>query len=208
VAIMLPKGYRYDFDLIVAQQHDNPPDRENIISLPINLAYAEPLGLVRPVPGRRYVSLIIGGDSKHARLDPEHLRRQIEQIFALFPQHDFWLTTSRRTSVVVENILRKYSFARAVYYSTEQINPIPDFLLHSEYVFLTADSTSMLSEAVSCGLACVEVMPSEHKRELSGKFGRMNTELQRINAVHIFEGESGTANRKIDLVTVLCEVVL
>ena len=77
VAIMLPQGYRYDFDLIVAQQHDDPPDRPNLISLPINLSYVEPQGLVMPVKGRKYAAVIVGGDSKQGEMDPEVLRKQL-----------------------------------------------------------------------------------------------------------------------------------
>ena len=199
VAIMLQKGYRYDFDFIVAQQHDNPPEKQNIISLPINLAYVEPQGLVEPKPDHRYVSLIIGGDSKHAVLDPEYLHSQVEQIFSLFPQHDFWLTTSRRTSAAVEAVLRQFSFSRAVYYSEEQINPIPDYLWHSDYVFLTADSTSMISEAVSCGSASIEVLPFKAGFPVTGKIARMLDTLTKIDALHLFSGETGHANSKVPL---------
>lgn len=198
IAIMLPKGYRCDFDLIIAQQHDNPPERENIISLPINLSFVEPAGLVLPEPGRKYVSLVIGGDSKHTALNPVQLQTQVERIFALFPEHDFWLTTSRRTPAEVENILRQFSFARAIFYSEEQINPIPDFLQHSEYVFLTADSTSMISEAVSFGSAKIEII-SASASVLQGKVGRFLKRLQDMDYVHFFNDRLGNACRKVDL---------
>ena len=198
VAIMLPKGYRYDFDLIVAQQHDDPPQRENIISLPINLTYAEPQGVVTPEEGKKYVALIIGGDSRHGKLDAATLRNQLRQIFNLFPQHDFWLTTSRRTPTETEAVLREFTFARAVYYSQEQINPIPDYLQHAEYVFLTSDSTSMISEAVSFGSSCVEVLPFQCA-ENNDKFTSFIQNLLGRNCVHIFDGQVGTARQKINL---------
>ncbi|WP_303721229.1 ELM1/GtrOC1 family putative glycosyltransferase [Malonomonas rubra] len=198
IAIMLPKGYRYDFDLIVAQQHDDPPTQENIISLPVNLAYVEPQGLVSPEEGHKYISVIIGGDSKQGRMDPTFLAAQLEKIFSLLPGYDFWLTTSRRTPASVETVLRKFTWNRAIFYSQEQINPIPDFLAHSEYVFLTADSTSMISEAVSFGTAGVEVLLPQNMTVTKGKFGRMLTELQKINAVHLFDGQVGGEKQKID----------
>lgn len=208
VAIMLPKGYRYDFDLIVAQQHDDPPQQDNFISLPINLTYVEPQGLVQPEAGRKYVALIIGGDSKQGVLDAEHLRGQVRKIFELFPQHDFWLTTSRRTSTSVEAVLGEFNWSRAVYYSQEQINPIPDFLAHSDYLFLTADSTSMISEAVSFGQACVEILPSVVGICGTDKFSRMIGVLQGGDALHRFDGTTGSANKKIDLSQVLQRVAL
>lgn len=203
VAIMLPKGYRYDFDLIIAQQHDDPPVRDNIISLPINLTYVEPQGLVVPAERAKYVSLIIGGDSKQGRLDSQLLSEQITQVFNLFPQHRFWLTTSRRTPAEIEAVLRKFEFERAVYYSQEQINPIPDFLQHSDYVFLTADSTSMISEAVSYGRSCVEVLPPADNMLNRGKFNSMLKLLQHAESLHLFDGQLGAKRHKIDLVSVL-----
>ncbi len=208
IAIMLPQGYRYDFDLIVAQQHDDPPQRENIVSIPINLTYVEPQGLVKPEPGCRYVSIVIGGHSKHVQLEPKLLAEQLEKIFALFPLHKFWLTTSRRTPAEIEGVLKGFSFARAVFYSDEQINPIPDFLQHSEYVFLTADSTSMISEAVSFGVGCVEVLPLAERLPSGDKFSRLLTALVEIGCLHLFNDGLGTANCKVDLTRVLQEVAL
>lgn len=202
VAIMLPQGYRYDFDLIIAQQHDDPPLRENIVSIPINLTYVEPQGVVLPEPGHKYVSLIIGGDSKRGQLAPDQLQKQVEQIFNQFPEHDFWLTTSRRTPLAVESVLRQFDFVRAVYYSEERVNPIPDFLQHSEYVFLTADSTSMISEAVSFGSSCVEILPPSLPSERD-KSSRMIRYLADRNSLHFFDGQLGTANHKIELASEL-----
>lgn len=200
VAIMLPKGYRLDFDLIVAQQHDDPPLRKNILSLPINLTYAEPQGYVTAEPGKRYVAIIVGGHSKNLRLDVAVLRRQLQQVFALFPQHKFWLTTSRRTPAEVEEMLKEFTFDRAIYYSQEQINPISDFLQQSEYVFLTADSSSMVSEAVSSGRANVEVLGEV---ECGGKLQRFLDNLASGRSLHYFQGQLGAAAKKIDLAPLL-----
>ena len=197
IAIMLPKGYRYDFDLIVAQQHDAPPDLDNLVALPIKLTYVEAKGLVQADAAHRYISIVIGGDSKRAVLDENMLRKQVEQIRAQFPAHDFWLTTSRRTSEVVENMLRTFEWSRAVYYSQEPINPIPDFLKHSDYVFITADSSSMISEAVSTGAACIEVLPLSGELHTQDKFSRLLMELTEEQCVHVFDGLCGAARHKI-----------
>jgi mitochondrial fission protein ELM1 len=208
VAIMLPQGYRYDFDLIVAQQHDNPPEQKNVISLPINLAYVEPQGLVTAEESRKYVSFIIGGDSKQGRLEPELLRHQLTQIFELFSAYDFWLTTSRRTSEDVEKVLREFDWSWAVYFSEEQVNPIPDFISQSDYLFLTSDSSSMISEAVSSGTAYVEILSSSSQQSAGGKFSMMLDSLLKSGAVHLFAGDTGKANRKINLAVELGKVKL
>ena len=208
IAIMVPKGYRLGFDLIIAQQHDDPPALANVISMPINLTYVVPQGIVEPHPEKKYIALIIGGDSRHGTLDPQRLQTQLEQVFSLFPQHDFWLTTSRRTSAEVEAVLQKFDWARAVYVSQERINPIADFLTHSDYVLITADSTSMISEAVSYGSSCVEILPPVDKFDHQGKLGRMLSTLQEKKALHLFDGTVSHMNKKIDLAHLLRGVTL
>ncbi len=207
VAIMLPRGYRYNFDLIVAQEHDSPPVSPNIISLPINLSYVEPQGLVTAIPGDRYVSLIVGGNSKHVTLDKDRLRQQVATIFTLFPEHKILVTSSRRTPPELEKVLGEFPFTRAILYSLEPINPIPDFLQLSEYVFLTADSSSMISEAVSYGCSNIEIL-APHPLKGQNKFSRFLQHLVDEGCVHLFDGETAECHQKIDLGKRLREVAL
>ena len=197
VAIMLPKSYRLNFDLVIAQQHDNPPSRDNIVQLPINLTYVEPQGLVTPEPGRQYVSLIIGGDSVHGQMDCRLLMKQLKALRHLFPDHGFWVTTSRRTPVDVEKMLGGFHFDRAFFFSHEPVNPIADFLLHSDYVFITADSSSMISEAVSYGRASVEVLPFSNDVSGPNKFTRFLSLLTAEGCLHIFDGTVRDCRHKI-----------
>ena len=199
VAIMLPKSYRFDFDLIIAQQHDNPPLLANIVSVPINLSYIEPQGLVIPQGDDRYIALIIGGDSRHAKMDGALLKEQITKILTLFPEHKVWMTTSSRTPEAVERMLHQFCFSQAVYYSQEPINPIPDYLQHSEYVFLTADSTSMVSEAVSFGQSCVEVLPASKSLPEKSKLNQLIRILAAKNCLHLFDGTCAVCRNKISL---------
>ena len=109
------------------------------------------------------------------------------------------MTTSPRTPQGVEEMLRQFSFSRAVYYSQEPINPIPDYLQHSDYVFLTADSSSMVSEAVSYGQSCVEVLPLSEVSTEKGKLDRMLDNLAQMNCLHRFADRCGGCNNKISL---------
>ncbi len=198
-AIMLPKGYRYDFDLIVAQSHDHPPSRSNILEVPINLSFVEPQGHIRGVDGQAYVSVIIGGDSTVGKLSPEKIKRQLEEIFTSFPRHKFWLTTSRRTSPEVEVVLREFPFEWSVFYSERQINPIGDFLKYSDYVFITEDSTSMISEAVSFGQANVEILTLFDGKSEKTKYMKMINMLETQSCLHMYEGHCGNSGQKISL---------
>ena len=199
VAIMHPGGYRKNFDLIIVQEHDRPPRRANIVSVPVNLSFIEPQGLVIASQGQKYVAIIIGGSSDHYTIDVGHLKEQINLIFSLFPEHRVWLTTSRRTPPEVDQMLAGFSFDRAVVYSREKINPIPDFLQNSDYVFVTADSSSMISEAVSYGNSFVEILPPPAGLRLKGKFAGLITRLEKLDCLHVFDGQCGNSKHKIDL---------
>lgn len=197
VALMLPRGYRLDFNLIIAQEHDRPPQRSNLLALPVNLAAPVPEGLVQFDPMREAVAVIVGGPSRHFDLSPDQLRRQLERIFVLFPEADMVATTSRRTPPEAQALVAGFPFRRCVVYNREPINPIPDFLAHCRTVFVTGDSTSMVSEAVSFGHAAVEVLPLVPRRGDS-KVLRMLQRLEELGYLHTFDGTLGNCRRKID----------
>ena len=205
IAIMLPRGYRYAFDLIVAQQHDRPPARSNILELPVNLSCPEPMGLVARSGTTPCISIIIGGPSRHFQMDAKLLEKQLEQIFKLFPGADFLATTSRRTPPEVEALVADAPLRYRVIASREAVNPIADFLAISDYVFVTEDSTSMISEAVCFGKASIEVLPLV-KQSRNGKIERMTQRLAREGYLHFFDGSLAHQQRKFDLESVLRKV--
>lgn len=199
IAIMLPRGYRLDFDLIIAQEHDNPPQRDHIIRIPINLTYPESRRVAVPQEGKPLVGIIVGGDSGRHKMNSNLLEGQINRVLELFPKHAIWMTTSRRTPTAVEEMLGRYPFDMGVFFSKTPVNPIPDFLQYCEYVFLTADSSSMISEAVSYGQAFIEVLPLAGQPTRGGKIDRFIEGLEKRKFIHVFDGEVGQADKKINL---------
>ena len=199
VSVMLPSGYRYSgFDLILGQEHDQPPVRDNIKTLPINLCKVSPQGIFQPAAGEQYVGLVIGGPNKAFKMEPETLRRQIAQIFDHFPEHKIVVATSRRTPAEVDKLLMTFGFADSWLYSRDPANPIPDFLAYCDYVFITGDSTSMISEAVSFGTSAVEILPLTVSGP-ANKFIALTTGLERRGCLHQFNGEVGACRTKINL---------
>jgi len=206
IAIMMPSGYRRNFDLIIAQQHDRPPERDHILTLPVNLSCPVPTGVVSRNPDRPCIAFIIGGPSRHYQMDTTVLAMQMKQIFSAFPDADFLATTSRRTPADVEALFDSVELRYKVIASRKQgNNPIPDFLAVSDYVFVTEDSTSMISEAVSFGRANVEILPLQ-KIGRSSKMQRMIEPLQREGYLHVYDGSLGSCQRKFDLRAALREV--
>ena len=204
VTTMLPRGYRYDFDLIFAQRHDNPPKQPNIIEIPANFAYVEVQGIY--TAQNPSVGIVIGGDNGTFLFDAACLSAQLEMIRSLYEGYEIAVTTSPRTSKEIEELIASYGFDYTVIYSKDPVNPIPDFLAQCERVFITADSTSMISEAVSFGKAHVEVLPLESSKE--NKFDRFILQLEQEGYLHRFDGSVKRANKKVDFRTYLEGVVL
>lgn len=160
VALMYPKGYRKDFSIIIAGAHDRPMPSANLKISPVSLSFSRPQGLYRPQ--RKAVGFIIGGPNSCFEMGDEILK-QIEDVRAQFADCEFALTTSPRTPRATESALAKLSWDYSVIYSREPVNPIGDFLAQCEWVFISEDSVSMISEAVSNGRASVVILSLKRK---------------------------------------------
>lgn len=160
IALMYPKGYRKDFSVIIAGAHDRPKPRANLKISPVSLSFSRPQGLYKPQ--RKAVGFIIGGPNSCFEMGDEILK-QIEDVRAQFADCEFALTTSPRTPLATESALAKLSWNYSVIYSREPVNPIGDFLAQCEWVFISEDSVSMISEAVSNGSASVAILSLKRK---------------------------------------------
>ena len=147
IALMLPKSYKYsDFDYIIAQKHDNPPQLENILAVPLNLSYTVPKKIIKS--NKKSIGIILGGDNSTFTMDVENIKNVLNLIFKNYDGYLKYVTTSRRTSRQIEDLLSQYEFDyKLIYSDTPTINPIPDFINLCSELFITIDSTSMLSEA-------------------------------------------------------------
>jgi mitochondrial fission protein ELM1 len=204
VAMMLPKGFGYErFDYIFAQYHDNPPPKPNIITLPANFAYIQPQNIYNPT--KKSIAIIIGGNNKHLSISKDRLHQQLLQIKQSFADYEIAITTSPRTSQEISDMIENMEFDYSVIYTKNPINPISDFVCKCEYLFITQDSTSMISEAISCGDACIEVLMI---KESDDKYTQMIKYLATQNYLHIYDNTLGNANCKIDFAKYASKVIV
>ncbi|MGW8169028.1 MAG: ELM1/GtrOC1 family putative glycosyltransferase [Sulfurovaceae bacterium] len=194
ISMMLPRGYRYDFDVMFAQTHDNPPKQSNIIEIPANFSFIQPLGLYKPK--KRSIGIVIGGNNSYLEIDKDKLKSQLDFIKKQFKDFEIAITSSPRTPKEIEDFIKSYHFDYEVIYSQNPINPIPDFLAHCDTVFITSDSTSMISEIISFGEANVVILPLRPKK--SNKFDDLISRLEADGYLHIFNGKIINKNKKID----------
>jgi len=190
---MSPKGYELDFYKVFVQKHDHSPKKA--IELPVNFSYSEPKGFLKCK--EKCVGLIVGGSNAVFEMRLEDIKRVTQYIFREFKDYKKVVTTSPRTPKEIERFIEEDNFDYKVIFSKNPINPIGDFLKCCERVFITVDSTSMISEAVSFGKSSVEVVLLEKKKK--NKYEKMVKYLQNLGCLHIFDGKVKSCNKKIDL---------
>jgi len=205
-AILYPGGYRLStFDCIMAPAFDQPPNEPNVIRVPVNLTaidktfYAGAAEAFRQRHTQKApaVGVILGGPTPFSPMTPETLARHFDALFKLTEGRERWVTTSRRTPAWADEVITRYPFDYTLVYSRDTFNPIPAFVTLCERLFVTADSTGMISEAVTYGDALVEVLDVPSDKEC--KFARFLSGLAASGAAHVFDGTLGAANTKIDL---------
>ena len=195
IALMLPKSYKFkNFYYIIAQEHDNPVRLDNILTLPLNLSYPKEKGYVKKVEDKKSLAVIIGGDNDVFNMEYELIKDELDYIFEKYPEYLKYVTTSRRTSKLIENLVDKYKFDYKLIYSKEpNINPIGDFIEICDIFYITADSTSMLSEVRANTNAKLNIIDLDSKKE--------NTKFHRL--VNIIEDMD---NEKINFAKLLKKV--
>lgn len=168
-----PRSNLDDFDLQLTTPQYTRGAAPNLIELPFPIG--NPALNARPAPAerewlrafprpRRLVA--IGGPARHWQLDHDALRRAIVAIQAKEPAGSLIVATSKRTSRATRELIRELlDGPRQV-----MVDRHPSFgtlLASSDESYVTADSVSMLSEAVLSGKP-VGVIPI--KRSFGGQF--------------------------------------
>ena len=183
--VLYPRGYRMaTFDCVLAPAFDRPAPAPNVVTIPANLVAADAAFYSAGVEkfkahylkttGREYVpgaavAVIVGGPNKCSTLSADWMRAQLDEIFKASGPNgpEFWVTTSRRTPPEVEAVVDAYPWSYKLLYSRDHFNPIPAFVSCAQTLYVTAESTGMLSEACTAGKAEVRALdnlnPGPHK---------------------------------------------
>lgn len=157
VHIQDPRISANNFDLLAVPDHD-PARGSNVITTTaapnritdIRLEQArERFGKFKSLKAPR-VAVLIGGDSKAYKMTSDAVRRLAAQLKNL--DAGLMVTTSRRTGAENEKILREaLAGSDAFIWDGAGENPYAGMLAWADYILVTADSVSMLSDAASTG---------------------------------------------------------
>ena len=175
--VLYPRGYRIaSFDCVLAPAFDRPAPAPNVITIPVNLVASDEAFYdagteafrARYTPSEKpAVAVIVGGPNKSSTLTADWMGTQLDQIFTDTPDSEHWVTTSRRTPPEVEAVVDSFPFDYKLLYSKDHFNPIPAFVKLARTLYVTAESTGMISESCTFGTAEVRVLdnlnPGPHK---------------------------------------------
>ena len=209
--VLYPRGYDVkSFDCVLAPAFDRPKAAANVIEIPANLVandeafYSKGIEDFKAHYGKcsnggmfecsNAQAVIIGGPNKCSTMTPDWMKAQLDAIFNSKPQTsnlkpEFWVTTSRRTPPDVEAVVDSYPWNYKLLYSKDHFNPIPAFVKLAKKLYVTAESTGMLSEACTFGSA--EVVALDNLNPGPHKFRRFVDDLRKGGYVD--------GNRKVDL---------
>jgi hypothetical protein len=130
------------------------------------------------------IAVLIGGNSKKHKLDEKLALKLGRQLVGL--NGGLMVTASRRTGEKNRKIIGEtLENTDAYVWNGSGENPYFGFLAWADYILVTSDSSSMLSEAASTGKPVYII-------ELEGgskKFTRLYQNLMRQGAVRKFEGQ-------------------
>ena len=207
--VLYPRGYDIaSFDCVLAPAFDRPKSAANVIEIPTNLVandeafYSKGIedfkvhygkcSNVRMDECSNAVAVIVGGPNKCSTMTPEWMKTQLDAIFAAredTSSTELWVTTSRRTPPEVEAVVDSYPWDYRLLYSKDHFNPIPAFVKLAKKLYVTAESTGMLSE--SCTFGSAEVVALDNLKPGPHKFRRFVEDLR--------TGGYVDGNRKVDL---------
>ncbi|MBO4364399.1 MAG: mitochondrial fission ELM1 family protein, partial [Clostridia bacterium] len=185
--VLYPRGYRLStFDCILAPTFDNPAKLPNVVEIPANLVANDADFYEKGVVSfnERYqgatdnlVGVIVGGPNKCSTMTVEWMKSRLDEIFAANKGAQLCVTTSRRTPADVESLVDSYPWSYKLIYSKDHFNPIPAFVQLAKRLYVTAESTGMLSEACTFGSA--EVVALDNLKPGPHKFRRFVENLRR-----------------------------
>ena len=197
--VLYPRGYRLpSFNCILAPSFDRPASLPNVVEIPANLVANDAAFYDKGVaafkeryagPTESLVGVIVGGPNKCSTMTVEWAKARLDEIFAANRGAQLCVTTSRRTPPEVESLVDSYPWAYKLIYSKDHFNPIPAFVRLAKRLYVTAESTGMLSEACMFGTA--EVVALDNLNPGPHKFRRCVEELRAAGYVD--------GARKIDL---------
>ena len=148
---------RNEFDQIIIPEHDiTKKVDKNVITTFGSLVdlkkFEKNKKICKPLDTpKKKISFFIGGNGKSSKILPKELEGTIKILNFLSKEYEVYYCFSRRTPINIKNMIMQKAAKKNLFFPQKQINPYWFLLNISEYIFVTADSISMLSDSLSSG---------------------------------------------------------
>ena len=172
LVIMKPSLPLKLFDLCVIPKHDGIMESSNVIVTESSLINIESKKIKKENLGL----FLIGGPSKHYYWDTKAVLEQIKKISQQYKLSKFFLTTSRRTPINFLKELNNQNLKKIKGYEYAEIQNdwLEKNIKKAKNIWVTCDSYSMLTEALSSG-AIVDTIDLKIK-----KHTKLTEEIKKI----------------------------
>jgi uncharacterized protein len=173
VVLMRPSLPLSWFDVCLIPEHDTPPIRANVLVTRGALNRIQPSPALEPSRGL----LLIGGPSAHFAWDAGAIQRQIAALISADPALAWTLATSRRTPPdFPHSVSALVGDERLTVIPVAQTGPdwLPAQLARAGQVWVTADSVSMIYEALTAGaMVGILTLPGRRASRVSRGLDRL-----------------------------------
>ncbi|MFP4313469.1 MAG: mitochondrial fission ELM1 family protein [Alphaproteobacteria bacterium] len=191
VHIQDPRIAPDNFDIVAVPKHDLLRGKNVLVTtatpnrITKHRLTAEKLKFKDLKPGKRpCVAILIGGKSKTHTITQEIAEKIIADLLKL--DASLLVTVSRRTPEPIRQLFLEKLKGKHIYiWDGEGDNPYFAFLAYADFILVTNDSASMLSEAATTGKPVYSI-PLKGGSE---KFSRLYKNLKNAGALRIFEGK-------------------
>ena len=147
VVLMQPSLPLAWFDLCLIPEHDEPPQRANVIATRGAITTVRPSHRHDPATGL----ILLGGPSRHYAWDTGAILDQVRQIVAAQPQIRFRIGDSPRTPPETREAISSIDDIGMIPWEQTRPGEIQQAMAEAGQVWVSEDSVSMLYEAVSSG---------------------------------------------------------
>ena len=184
IHIQNPKISSKNFSYVVTPNHDNYTG-QNIINSIGALHYFKENGVSRKkfdINTKNLVSCIIGGENNHflfSLREAQTFCDKIKELKKNNPQLQLLIITSRRTNFKIKKLIKNNLSSISKIWLGEGDNPYEFAIYNSKFFIITADSTSMISEAAISGMP-IYIYKLPYKRK-SLRFMRFHNEFNKLN---------------------------
>lgn len=181
VQLMWPGDACDDFAVIAVPEHDDVPDKNNIIrtTAALHAVTAERLEVARTQWHNAFsdkqeprIAMLVGGNSKHGSFTDDDFTALCALSNHLATNGSLLITTSRRTDPAVERKIEQNITVPHYFhcYDDKQENPYFGIIACADAIIVTGDSISMCSEACMAGKPVFIYIPEHIKSDKLARF--------------------------------------